>query len=254
MSLGRWKTCWFRPLTPRNVESQPMTTPKTWTGDELDLAARSALAHFVTKRLAEGSIPYQEAFRQAKPRVQALFRATNNLRHLDDAVLVNAPELLEAARYLGGPLRGQGLAAHPIPGRAGPRAVHQRDYPRRCQGGLCGASTRRTPSRNRMQGLEQRTQQRQTTESRDCGQGGTLAQPVRTTDPYNGGSLGSVQGLEPDGRTERRRVHRLATRSAAPPRFCCRGAETIAPTAGTWRRRSGRTSCSGTGRRGRAEG
>jgi hypothetical protein len=80
-----------------------MTSPRTWTGEELHLAARTALARFVAKRLAEGSTPYQESFREAKSRVQALFRATDNLRELDGAVLMKAPELLEAARFLGGP-------------------------------------------------------------------------------------------------------------------------------------------------------
>jgi len=80
-----------------------MEMPRRWAADELDQAARTALSRFVAKRLGEGSEPYRRAFEQARPRVEALFEATGDLRALSAEVLRSDPKLIEAARYLTGP-------------------------------------------------------------------------------------------------------------------------------------------------------
>ncbi|MCX5684047.1 MAG: XamI family restriction endonuclease [Planctomycetota bacterium] len=69
----------------------------------MDQAARAALSEFVSKRLMEGSGPYQRAFNKARPRVEALFKATDDLRNLSPAVVLKMPGLIETARFLGGP-------------------------------------------------------------------------------------------------------------------------------------------------------
>lgn len=80
-----------------------MHFPQTWTPQELEEAARKSLLVFVEERLQEGSAPYREVFPEARRQVEALFKATDNLRHLDPQVLQEHPELVEAARYLGAP-------------------------------------------------------------------------------------------------------------------------------------------------------
>ena len=68
-----------------------MILPKTWTPEELERGALGALRAFVSQRMGEGSGPYQEAFSHVRPRVEELFKATDNLRRLNAVVLQAEP-------------------------------------------------------------------------------------------------------------------------------------------------------------------
>jgi hypothetical protein len=90
-------------LGAEHPEENIMLMPRKWTAQELDQAARAALSEFVSKRLKEGSGPYQRVFKTARLRVEALFKATDDLRDLSPAVVLKTPGLIETARFLGGP-------------------------------------------------------------------------------------------------------------------------------------------------------
>jgi len=80
-----------------------MLLPGKYSAEELEQHAQYALERFVRERLEEGTGPYRGAFQQAREVVAHLFEATDNLRNLTPEVVAAEPELLEAARYLGGP-------------------------------------------------------------------------------------------------------------------------------------------------------
>ena len=80
-----------------------MVLPRRWTAEELEAGASSALAAFVSRRFGEGTGPYEEAFTCARGAVKRLFAATSDLTDLGPTVLQGEPELIEAARFLGGP-------------------------------------------------------------------------------------------------------------------------------------------------------
>jgi hypothetical protein len=80
-----------------------MKTPRKLTASEFEHLADAGLNRFIEQRMAEGTEPYRSEFPDALERIETLFAQTDNLRELDPAVFVDNPELIEAARHLGGP-------------------------------------------------------------------------------------------------------------------------------------------------------
>lgn len=62
-----------------------------------------AVDRFVSRRGSEGTKQYEETFKSAEPMVRRLFTASRDLREFSGTVLAASPELVDAARYLGGP-------------------------------------------------------------------------------------------------------------------------------------------------------
>lgn len=82
---------------------QPRLNPPNWSAEELDAARQVALARFVESWGKEGTHAYRSLFSQNEPAVRRLFALTQDLRDFRGEMLFQAPELLTAARYLGGP-------------------------------------------------------------------------------------------------------------------------------------------------------
>lgn len=78
--------------------------PPHWSAEELDAWRRSALAYFVTQRGREGTQAYVDAFSRLRPLVEEVFRASNDLRRWDPALVVQRPALVAPMRYLIAPL------------------------------------------------------------------------------------------------------------------------------------------------------
>lgn len=97
--------------------------PRRLTVEEMEREAGVALHTFVQERLAEGTSSYAAAFRKAKRLVSRLFERTENLTVLDGKAICGSTELVEAARFLGGPPLSQDdlntLAGGPVCSRKG---------------------------------------------------------------------------------------------------------------------------------------
>lgn len=80
-----------------------METPRTLSAGEFEDLADAGLNRFIEQRMAEGTEPYRNEFPTAFRQVKTLFSETDNLTDLDPDLFVENPELIEAARHLGGP-------------------------------------------------------------------------------------------------------------------------------------------------------
>ncbi len=80
-----------------------MKVPRKLTVEEMEREAGAVLQAFVHERLAEGTASYTAAFKQAKRLVSKLFELTDNLTMLDGNAICESPDLIQAARFLGGP-------------------------------------------------------------------------------------------------------------------------------------------------------
>jgi hypothetical protein len=82
--------------------SSPADPPR-WTLEQLEADRELALAAFVAERGREGTEAYRAAFLANRPVVQRLFELTADLREFGGQLFQSEPNLLAAARYLGGP-------------------------------------------------------------------------------------------------------------------------------------------------------
>lgn len=74
-----------------------------WTSEELHEAAQSATQLFILKRLGEDPQLYGGFIEETANRLEALFRATRNLREIAPDLLASDPAWLAEMRYLTGP-------------------------------------------------------------------------------------------------------------------------------------------------------
>lgn len=77
--------------------------PPRWSQEELESERQVALANFIRERGEEGTRLYEDAFHKNESLVRRLLDLTDDLRDFTGEVLTEEPDLLTAARYLGGP-------------------------------------------------------------------------------------------------------------------------------------------------------
>lgn len=77
--------------------------PKVWDQDELAADRRRATELFVETRKEEGPRAFSALCNELRPRVEAVFQFTNNLRRFDGSLFVVDPMAWEVGRYLCAP-------------------------------------------------------------------------------------------------------------------------------------------------------
>lgn len=77
--------------------------PPLWTAEDLDEASRAAIERFIGERIAEGTEHYEELYVSLDPSVRRLFEVTSDLREVTADVFLQNREIIDVARYVGGP-------------------------------------------------------------------------------------------------------------------------------------------------------
>src|SRR5689334_450054 len=85
------------------MRPSPFIDPPRWSPEELDAQREIALTRFIEAWGREGTRAYRELFERNAPIVRSLFELTSDLTDFRAARFANEPDLLTAARYLGGP-------------------------------------------------------------------------------------------------------------------------------------------------------
>jgi hypothetical protein len=105
------------------MRPSPFIDPPRWFADELDGQREIALTRFIEAWGREGTRAYRELFERNAPVVRTLFTLTSDLTNFRAEFFASEPDLLTAARYLGGPPLSADDLATLIGGKVGRRRL-----------------------------------------------------------------------------------------------------------------------------------